>query len=175
MMNPDKTTHPDLLAYSEGRLNQAEHEKAQQHLKSCALCRQELSQLAVVLEHLDKVVARVKEAYDNPEDLASVVQAAFDPARPEPEFVLNKDDMIYTLSKALSKRISPKSSLAERLGNAVQSLTGMGKEAAGQLSERILSGSQAPMGAPAVRKDATQVEENPDQPTGGGSQKDKKD
>jgi anti-sigma factor ChrR (cupin superfamily) len=163
--------HPDLLAYAEGRMNGLEREAAASHIDACRACRQELSQLSLVLDQLHGVISRVKAAYGSAEELTALVDAAFDPDKTQPEFIVQRSDMIHTLTPALKAKLSSKTTLAERLGKAVQNLTGMGKDAADQLSRRILGGGQAPLGAPAVRKDATKVEDAPqassgDQPPG---------
>ena len=154
-----KDQHPDILALAEGRLN-AEHRRAAlAHMADCSQCRVDYQELSRCLGVIERVAKEARSAFDMPGELEREADGILAPSPGEAHFSLAKKDMVYTLPQALQKGLDPKPGLAARLSHAAQTLGGLGKEAAHALGERIMSNETAPMGAPAVRKDATEVED----------------
>lgn len=151
--------HPDLLALAEGRLSAEDRRSAQAHMADCAACRKDYQELSQSLGVIEKVAKEARSAFAQPGELEREADQVLDKPVGEALFSLSRDDMTYTLPPDLQKRLDPKPGLAERLSHAAQTLGGLGKEAAQALGERILNGGAEPMGAPAVRKDATEVED----------------
>ena len=162
-----QSNHPDMLALAEGRLNSEDRMAAQAHMAECPECRREYQEIGQELGIIEKITKEARAAFSQPGELDRLAAELLDPVPGEASFSLDRRDMTYTLPAALQQRLAPKSGLAERLSHAAQALGGLGKEAAQALGERIASGGAAAMGAPAVRKDATDVEDEgpgPDDP-----------
>ena len=154
-----ENTHPDLLALAEGRLNSDERRSALNHMADCPQCRLDYQELSQCLGIIEKVARQVRAAFDQPGELEREADKLLADSAGESRFSLAEREMTYTLPEALQRRLDPRPGLAERLSHAAQTLGGLGKEAAQALGERIAQGGAQPMGAPAVRKDATKVDD----------------
>ena len=154
--------HPDLVALVEGRLSSEQKSAAQEHLTTCGQCSDEVAALSAIAE----IAGQIKDEVHPGElvDLFDSVMSAqrLDPELLEEEVEIPFEELADKLPPALAQRLkeaSGQKGLAARLRKSIEAVTGKGADAAKAMAEGILSGGAAPDAAPAIREDATEVEE----------------
>ncbi len=155
--------HPDLMALAEGRLSPEESRQAQAHLETCVACRGRAGELRQALVGIDGPVQRVMAVFSDPAHLAAETDTwmgALDLEQPA-ELVLSQDEVVERLPSELRRKVAGlrQDSLGARLKRSVEKLTGLGASAAQELVERLGNGP-ATAAAPAIRKDATKVDDH---------------
>jgi anti-sigma factor RsiW len=158
------STHPDLLAYLEGRLSPAEQEMVKEHLQKCRSCREEVEQLQTALATLDKVTQRVEAAFLDKESLSQEVESSLGPladTAEENEIEILTQEDLPQLPQEINRRLAGPAaeSVSQRLRRSVEALTDKSKDAVSALVERVMSGGMEPSAAPAIRDDATKVDD----------------
>ena len=165
---PHGDNHPDLLALAEGRLSRQEEDGARQHLEGCGECRRQFADLGETLAIMNGLAREVKQAMAQDPELAGEVERMF-PNRGKglrpydnDELCLDQSEMAGELPAALVEKTKSlkKSSLTGRLGKSMRELAGKSASSAREWVEDALSGGTAPQGAPAIREDATEVDED---------------
>lgn len=144
----------DILALVEGRLDRSQAEEL------AAQAGDDLAGLEQAVEGLEAMIERARRAFPDPADLArELEQWSENPA----ELVLEQDQMPERLPSTLARAIAARKqgSLGERIKRSVEALTSLSGRAARDLADRISAGA-APAAAPAIRKDATQVDDQDD-------------
>lgn len=155
--------HPDLLALVEGRLPSEQSHEAQNHLEGCDACRRTADGLRQALAAIDASAQSARMAFGDPVRLAAEADqwlGDLDLEQPA-ELVLAQDQVVESLPSELRRKTAGlrQESLGARLKRSVERLTGLGANAARELAERLGSGA-APAAAPAIRKDATKVDDH---------------
>lgn len=155
--------HPDLMAYTEGRLDQSQRVEAEAHLATCDDCASQARLLMEAVEQIDKTAAAVRRAFADGDALAFEAEQWLGSAAQEhpAELMLEQDQVVSRLPSELRHKVAKldQDSLGARLRRSVEKLTGLGQGAARDLAERLGSGAM-PAAAPAIRKDATKVEDD---------------
>ncbi|KIX11211.1 anti-sigma factor family protein [Dethiosulfatarculus sandiegensis] len=171
----DQVIHPDLLAFLEGVTTPQTQEEARAHIAECPRCREELKYLRRTLMVIDQVAQKMQAAFPDPKERGREFDALIDPDLAEEEaFSLLPEEIVPELPSRLKKGLSQQEdeTVSARLKKSLSALTGLGKEAVERLSDSILSGEEQPDAAPAIRDDATNVEDKEDEP--GRDEKDEK-
>ena len=151
--------HPDLLALLEGRLSPEQAAAARRHLESCPACREEERQLRATLESLEGVLEPVRRALS---EAGAREEALAEALGPEDEPELAPEEVVPELPPELRRRLrggEEKGTLASRLQRSLEVVAGLGREAARRAAERILGGEAMPAAAPAIRRDAAEVDQ----------------
>lgn len=154
--------HPDLLALLERRLSPELKSEAREHLTSCDQCSDEMTALRAIAQ----ITGQIKDEVPA-KDLADLFDSFMSTQRLDPELIEEEveipfEELAEKLPPALAQRlkeVSGQEGLAARLRKSIQAVTGKGAGAAKAMAEGILSGGTAPDAAPAIREDATEVEE----------------
>lgn len=157
--------HPDLMALVEGSLDQALRPEVEAHISSCAQCRDQARILAEALEAIDMTASRASAAFGGGDQLGREVDmwlGSVDSEYPA-ELTLEAREVIDRLPAELRRKVAQlrQDSLTSRLRRSVEKIAGLGGEAARSLADKLGAGA-APSAAPAIRKDATKVEDSDD-------------
>ena len=136
---------------------------------------------------MNGLAREVKKALAQDPELAREAERMF-PARGKglkpldtDEISLDQSEMTDRLPEQLARKVKSlkKRSLADRLGKTVREFAGKSASSAKEWVEETLGGGLAPQGAPAIRSDATEVEEGgkesaPEKPENNAPDKDQK-
>lgn len=155
--------HPDLLALLEGRLDPEQEAAARRHLARCDACRKEESQLRSDLHTLDAALRGVRAGFPDPASLEVALLEVLEPEE-ETDPALRPEELAPELPPRLRRRLretDPGEGLAARLRRSLETVAGLGREAAREMAERILAGEGMGAAAPAIREDAAAVDHEP--------------